>query len=305
MTELIINHKLDINSNMDILAESIKKDIAERYNIAVTDDTVADSKRVMAEINKQKNDFRTKYKQFRELVLSPLMPLDTKAKEIELCYDDARAAIDSQVKKFEYGKLELAKKACEEFLKSECDKKQINPQSVSISDICGLLGSVTSGGAISAKARETILSRISLVENEILKARLEMEEKAKRDKEIADKAAEKVRLEMEERAIKRESDLLSKAEERAKQDMQVALQKQRDELINKQTVTAPAPAPLKYKQTPKEEDAYYLAKLASDIKSITYQPMKTTAGKNAVMEVKMGLNSIIEQLEITINEKCK
>ena len=52
MSELTLLGEVKISqNNMDELAVTIKKEIAEKYDIIVTEDTVADSKKLMAEIN--------------------------------------------------------------------------------------------------------------------------------------------------------------------------------------------------------------------------------------------------------------
>lgn len=219
--QLTINHSLDISSNMEQLAIKIKDDIAEKYDVVVTEDTVTESKKLMAEINKEKTAFKATYKAFKEKVFEPFRPLDEKAKEIESFYDDARTAVEQQVKKFEAKKLEQAKEACVAYLLKQTEQKGIDFQAININDLFTQLGSVTASGNISTKAKNEIDTRIQKVENEILKAKLEAEEKAKRDREIAEKA----KLEAEERARIREAEIIAKAErdkaeavERAKQE---------------------------------------------------------------------------------------
>lgn len=221
--QLIINHNLDINSNMEQLAIKIKSDIAERYDVVVTEDTVTESKKLMAEINKEKTAFKTTYKSFKEKVFEPFKPLDEKAKEIESYFDEARTAVEQQVKKFEAKKLEQAKEACINYVMEQTETKGIDFQAVNINDLFLQLGSVTATGNISAKAKGEIDNRIQKVENEILKAKLEAEEKAKRDREIAEKA----RLEAEERARVREAELIAKAE----REKAEAVEKAKEEAI--------------------------------------------------------------------------
>ena len=56
MSELTLLGEVKISqNNMDELAVAIKQEIAEKYDIIVTEDTVSDSKKLMAEINKQKD----------------------------------------------------------------------------------------------------------------------------------------------------------------------------------------------------------------------------------------------------------
>lgn len=223
-TKLIITHKLDIQSNMEELATKIQTDIKEKYSLTVTDETVTDTKKVMAEINKEKDEFKKKYKEFKNLVLEPFAPLDTKAKEIEGYFDTARTALDAQVKKFEEVKREQAKTACTEYTKEQCELKGINFEAITISDLFNKLGSVTEKGNISGTAKKEIDQRIAIVENEVLKAKLEAEEKAKRDREIAETA----RLEAEEKAKQREIGLLAQAEIDKQEAVRVAIQETKE-----------------------------------------------------------------------------
>ena len=243
---LEISHKLDISSNMEQLAISIKKDIDEKYNLVVTEDSVAETKKLMAEINKEKTEFKTTYKGFKDKVLEPLTALDKKAKEIEGYFDDARTALKNQVDKYEATKLEQAKKVCIEYTMQQCEEKNINFDSIVISDLFTKLGSLTTAGNISGTAKAEIDTRIQKVENEILKAKLEAEEKAKRDREIAEKA----RLEAENRAREREAELLLKAEREKNEAVEQAKQEVRQEVkpVINENLTTPFDEP---KQEPK------------------------------------------------------
>jgi hypothetical protein len=75
-----------------------------------------------------------------------------------------------------------------------------------------------SGYTLTKKTTDSIDARIQAVENEILKARLEAEEKAKRDREIADKARE----EAEERARQREIETAIRVKREADEALQRA-----------------------------------------------------------------------------------
>ena len=243
---LEISHKLDISSNMEQLAISMKKDIDEKYNLVVTEDSLSETKKLMAEINKEKTEFKTTYKGFKDKVLEPLTALDKKAKEIEGYFDDARTALKNQVDKYEATKLEQAKKVCIEYTMEQCELKGIDFNSIVISDLFVKLGSVTATGNISGTAKSEIDTRIQKVENEILKAKLEAEEKAKRDREIAENA----RLEAEQKAKERESELLLKAEREKNEAVEKAKQEIRQEVkpVIKENLTTPFDEP---KQEPK------------------------------------------------------
>lgn len=236
--DLVVEHSLDISSNMEELAENIKKDIQTKYDLIVTEDSLPETKKLMAEINKGKDDFKKKYKDFKNEVLAPLVPLDAKAKEIEGYFDDARSALDNQVKNFEKGKLEAIKVIVEKYRDDACLTANITPESITITDlvILSAVNANSKGYSIAKKTSDTIDQRIQAVELQIAKAKLEAEEKAKRDREITENA----RKEAEERARVREAELLAKAE-REKQEALLKAEREKEEAIAKVTRAENAP----------------------------------------------------------------
>ena len=236
--DLVVSHSLDISSNMEELAENIKKDIQNKYDIIVTEDSLPETKKLMAEVNKEKDEFKKKYKEFKNEVLAPLTPLDAKAKEIESYFDTARAALDNQVKNFEKGKLEAIKVIVEKYRDDACLTANITPESITINDlvILSAVSTNSKGYTIAKKTSDTIDQRIQAVELQIAKAKLEAEEKAKRDREIAENA----RREAEERARVREAELLAK-DEREKQDALLKAEREKAEAVAKATRADIAP----------------------------------------------------------------
>lgn len=230
--ELVIKHNLDIQSNMEELAVKIQTDIEKKYSLTVTDESVKETKVIMAEINKEKAEFNKKYKEFKALVLEPFTPLDKKAKEIEGYFDVARSALDTQVKKFEEGKREKAKEVCIAYAKKQCEAKEIHITSITISDLFDKLGSLTTANCISGTAKKEIDQRIQAVENEILKAKIEAEEQAKRNKEIADEA----RIKAEQEAAEREVEIRKQAEKDKEDAVKKALENAKVEEQNKKAV---------------------------------------------------------------------
>jgi len=228
MQELIVKHKFDLVSNMDEVRESIAKEIA-KYDVIIEEDKLPDAKHLMALFNKDKKAFSDKCKEFLDVISAPIAEFKKSQKEIEALYDDGREKIANQVKKFEATKLLEIEDAILNYLNVECSLKQINPDSVSIKDL--VMISAVSGMSLTKKTKDAIAARIQLVENEILKARLEAEEKAKRDREIAEQA----RIETEERMKQREINQAIEferqknlAEEKAKQrEIEFEAEKQR------------------------------------------------------------------------------
>jgi len=211
MLELTVEHKFNLQSNMDEVKQSIAETIS-KYDIVIGEDQVAEAKQLMATFNKDKKDFSATCKKFVDAISEPITTFKAQQKEIEKMYDDGRSKIADQVTKFEARKLEEIKIVLIEYRNEACKEKNIEPESVIITDLI-LLSSVTEKMSLAKKARDTIDARIQSVENQILKARLEAEEKAKHDREIAEQA----KAEAEEKARQREADLVARME-REKQE---------------------------------------------------------------------------------------
>ena len=235
MKELIVTHKFDLKSNMDEVKASIAETIA-KYDVVVVEDRLSEAKELMANFNKEKKSFSDKCKSFLSVISAPLDDFKKTQKEIEKMYDEGRAKIAAQVEAFEAKKLEEIKQIITAYKDNVCTEKGINTQSVTIDDLVKLtaVNNNKSGYSIAKATAETIDLRIQAVENEILKARLEAEEKAKRDREIAEKA----RIEAEERARQREIEQQARFE----REKQEAVERARIEEQQKaQTAAQPMP----------------------------------------------------------------
>lgn len=298
---LEVSHKLDISSNMYELAKSIQKDIKEKFDVIVTEDSLPEAKKLMANVNKEKDDFKKKYKEFKNEVLAPLVPLDITAKEIEGYFDTARAALDNQVKNFEKGKLESIKVIVEKYRDDACLDANITPESITVNDLV-ILSAVnvnSKGYTIAKKTSDTIDQRIQAVELQIAKAKLEAEEKAKRDREIAENA----RREAEERARVREAELLAKAE-REKQEALLKAE-QRAEKEKENAVEAAKNETLSI--LAKEEKKEYKPQIIDDKRVFTviatFEVLALKTVKDAQIEQK--LRSMMDKAGITSLKKVE
>ena len=222
--ELIVKHKFDLVSNMNEIRDSIAKTIA-KYDIVIEEDKLADAKVIMATFNKEKKEFTDTCKEFIKIVSEPITQFKAQQKEIELMYDDGRAKIASQVKKFEDLKLADIEIALNDYLEVECNTRNINPQSVNIKDLV-MISAVTSGSNLSKKTKDAIEARIQLVENEMIKARIEAEERARQDAQVAEKA----RIETEER-LKQAQIQQALEFERERQRLEIEKQKAVEEAL--------------------------------------------------------------------------
>jgi hypothetical protein len=243
MQELTVSHEISLKSNMTQVKESIAQTIA-KYDVVVTEDRLTEAKELMAQFNKDKKAFTDKCKSFLSVINAPIDEFRAEQKEIEAMFDEGRAKIKVQVDTFEAKKLTEISAIIEDYRDKACIEKGINASSIIIDDLVKLsaVNSNKSGYSLSKATVDTIDQRIQFVENEVLKARLEAEEKAKREREIAEQA----RIEAEEKARQREAELIAKAE----REKAEAVERARREAMSQQQTMAftqmpePTQAPL-------------------------------------------------------------
>lgn len=175
-------------------------------------------------------------------ISEPITTFKSQQNEIEAMFDDGRTKIANQVKKFEANKLEIIGVLVRAYRNMNCQSRSINIDAVSVEDLVMLSAVSTNknGHSLTKKTTDSIDARIQLVENEILKARLEAEEKAKRDREIAEQA----RLEAEEKARHREAELIAKAErdkaERDKAEAIIKAEREKAEAVERERLRVAA-----------------------------------------------------------------
>ena len=248
--ELIISYEANTADNQvlktnfdDIKAEVVSQ--VEKYSIEVTEDNIPEAKKVMANFNKVKTEIGEKYKFYIDKLSAPINQLKTEKKEIEAIITDGRQKIADGVANFENAKLEAIAARIAEYTKSLCDEKQLNFERINTSDLIKLTA-VTPAGSLAKTTKEAIDARVQALENEILKARLEAEEKAKYEAQIAEQArreaeekAAREKAELEERARQREAELLARAEkekqeavQRAEREKQEAIERAKAEQAN-------------------------------------------------------------------------
>jgi len=241
---LVINYKSDGDiQNLETNFEDLKRVVAveiKKYSIDVTEDNIQEAKSTMAKMNKVKGEIGNQYKQYIDKLSSPIVKLKSEKKELEGIITQGRQEIADAVSVFEQKRLDVARDEIFKYLSDVCIEKGIDWKSVSVNDLIKL-GAITTKGNLVKATKEAINSRVSLVVNEILRAKLEAEEKAKRDKEIADKAIEEERKKSEEREARlkveneeRERRLLAQAEIDKKNAVNEAKVEIRKEVVKEQ-----------------------------------------------------------------------
>lgn len=148
LVEVKVEKKLGtISSNLDKVEESVNAYVKEYAGYAVSEDTVADSKKVLADIRRQKRALDDERKQIKKEWNAPYAEFEKRANEIIALYDRPINLINSQLSKFEEDRKEKKRKQIREIYE-ECEghlaeylpfEKIYNPQwenvSVSIKSI--------------------------------------------------------------------------------------------------------------------------------------------------------------------------
>lgn len=90
-----------ISSNLDAVEESIKAYVAEYENYVVSEDSVADSKKLLADIRKQKKALDDERKQIKKDWNAPYAEFEKRANEVIALYDKPINLINGQLAQFE------------------------------------------------------------------------------------------------------------------------------------------------------------------------------------------------------------
>lgn len=194
--------KTNFNDIKRVVEAEVKK-----HSVDVTEDNLKEAKDVMAKMNKVKKEVGDKYKHHIDTLSLPVNQLKDEKKQLENIIAQGRKDIADAVAVFEQKKLDIAKEVILQYVSDICLEKGIDSKAIVTQDLVKLTA-VTAKGALTKSTKEVIDGRIQTVENEVLRAKLEAEEKRKRDEEIAAKA----RKEAEEAARKREEEIKRQAE---------------------------------------------------------------------------------------------
>ena len=208
---LVLKANTDIDTNLDAIVEALKYDIAYKYDIVVTPETVAETKKLMAQINKDKDTFKMDFKLHYNTIIEPLKKLDLKAKEIIEYYEQAREALKSQVEKYEEKRFDEIKNLCTDYIIS----KGYTIEQIDATSISSKLSSV-SNGKLTTAAIAALDALIFTIENDKRNAEIEAKNKAL---EIEVKRLESEQAEKLRTAIAVEK---AKAEAEAKHRLEMA-----------------------------------------------------------------------------------
>ena len=90
-----------ISSNLDEVAEAVRAAADEYRGIVITPDAIAEGKKTLAALRKEKASLDADRKKIKKAWLAPFEEWEKKAKEIIALYDEPEAALNEQVKAYE------------------------------------------------------------------------------------------------------------------------------------------------------------------------------------------------------------
>ena len=102
----VISNLGTIEDNLQEVEASIRAKVKEYHNIVVTEETIQDGKKILADIRKEKEGLEQERKTIKKAWMKPYEAFEKRAKEIIALYDEPVQIIDSQLKEFEENRRE-------------------------------------------------------------------------------------------------------------------------------------------------------------------------------------------------------
>lgn len=244
---LIVKYEpITLTTNFDEIKQAVKDEV-EKYSISVTDENLTEAKKVMATFNKVKAEINEKFNEYIKKLSAPIDELKSQKKEIENIITEGRSKIANQVAVYEANKLEAIKESIKAYIDEICKQKEINTTLLNADEFIKLTA-VTSNGTLTKATKEAIEAKIGIIKNEILKAKLEAQAKAEREREIAEQArveaeakAEREKAEIEAKARQREAQLKEQMEREKAEAIEQAKEQAKAEALNSKSEVVKTP----------------------------------------------------------------
>jgi len=201
MKEVVVSSSLpSIDGNFEEVKNELQKQLGQ-FDLIVDEDSVRTAKSMATQINKLSQKIATQRKAIVAEMMAPIKSFEAKMKELEALCQSSRQNLLSQVKVYDNKRLSLVQELLEKELQSKCKHYGITKefQTLKIDDLV-MLGSLTKGGALTKKAKDTIDERVmkqneyldkltSLIKNELQRLK---ESEARRIKAAQDAVVSKV-----------------------------------------------------------------------------------------------------------------
>lgn len=144
--------------------EEVRKALAERlekYDVVVTADGVKDAKSLATELNKMAGELDKRRKEEVAKASAPVREFDDRMKDLVAMCKEGRQKLIQQVERYE----DETRKRCHELLRdmrqSMMEKHGVRPEfQTAVIDDLVLISNVTATGNLTAKARNTLASRV-------------------------------------------------------------------------------------------------------------------------------------------------
>ncbi len=115
LVQVVVNESAGtIEDNLDAVEQSIRERMQEYATVVITEDTVGDGKKLLADIRKEKKVLDDKRKEVKRRWLEPYEAFEKRIKAIEGCYASAEGEISAQLDIFEGQRREAKRQRIEE-----------------------------------------------------------------------------------------------------------------------------------------------------------------------------------------------
>lgn len=149
-----------LSVNFDELKTHLGKEL-EQYDVVVTVDTVADAKKLCAELNATKKEISDKRKATIAEASAPVKKFEEQMKELEQMCTDGRAKLTSQIAKFEDETRKKVQALLVEHCAAEYIKQDVTAefQDVIVDDLVAL-SAITKTGNLTGKTKSAVQERV-------------------------------------------------------------------------------------------------------------------------------------------------
>jgi len=144
-----------IKANFDQVREHLSKEL-ERFDVVVTEDTVADCKKLATELNKLRGEIDTRRKEEVAKASEPVRQFDDQMKElVEMCKTGRQRLLD-QIERFDRDKLDRAESLLIDYMVLQLDNAGIRQEFSPSKSPVAKLTSLTQTGNLTAAAKAEV-----------------------------------------------------------------------------------------------------------------------------------------------------
>lgn len=156
----VITKPAEMSVNYEALVEAIKEE-TEKYAVVVTQDTVAEAKKLIQKLNKAKKTLDDRRKSSVEEATRPARQFDSKMKDLIALYSNGARDLRNQINRFEEEEKATILATLKEYQETLWNSLEIDQEfrKASVDDMA-LLGAVTPKGALKSATKKKVEARI-------------------------------------------------------------------------------------------------------------------------------------------------